>query len=658
MGNNRNPRRIKKSDYSRVLVTETLPGETPIIFSNEGLYNNVRAGTPRQPVSRTLLDRLVHGTGCDSRHFTVPYAFKVRKDSSEFRRLVLLHPIAQLQVRDFYQKYGELIIHFCKRSPASTRAPDRIAGTFYSKSSWENIHQYRADKVSIKQIDPFTKYSPSYFAYRGYDRLYKFFSSRDFFELEKKFRLYWTLDVSKCFDSIYTHCLSWAIKDKPFTKKHKSVETTFAQQFDALMRRANHDETNGIVIGPEVSRIFAELLLQSVDERVIIKLRERPSLIFGKDFEIRRYVDDVSIFANEVSVAKRVYECYGDSLLSFNLHTNSAKADRYTRPFVTPKSRIIHESSEALNDFVNSFLLETDDKAALEPRTIYNRPRLTFSFIDKIKSICSYNKVSYDEISSYLISSLTERVKKLANTSLVNPSDETLRQYRDAALVLIDVLYFLYSVSPSVPASYKLCTSLIVFIRFSEKHIQPFEQTIKQRIYELTELLLSGEHNDKATTIGGFISLEAVNVVLAARELGDNYLLPAQTINKLFGREQYFSYFDIVSGLFYIRDHDAYRDTRVKLLRAADRHLRDLSDICESTEKACLFLDMIGCPYVHWNRKKLWLKRLYLSLKLPMPVNADVEEFLTATPQNYWFINWHELDLLNSLEKKELKQAY
>ena len=131
-----------------------------------------------------------------------------------------------------------------------------------------------------------------------------------------------------------------------------------------------------------------------------------------------------------------------------------------------------------------------------------------------------------------------------------------------------------------------------------------------------------------------------------------------QIINELFDREKHFSYFDIVSGLFYIRDHAVYKDIRVKLLRATDRHLRDLSDICESTEKACLFLDMIGCPYVHWNRKKTWLKKLYSALKVPIPANADIEEFLTETARNHWFVNWNELDLLNSLEKKELKQAY
>lgn len=78
-----------------------------------------------------------------------------------------------------------------------------------------------------------------------------------------------TLDVSKCFDSIYTHGLSWAVKDKAFTKTHVDVSTTFAQAFDQVIRHGNHNETNGIPIGPEASRIFAEILFQEIDRRAI-----------------------------------------------------------------------------------------------------------------------------------------------------------------------------------------------------------------------------------------------------------------------------------------------------------------------------------------------------------------------------------------------------
>ena len=38
--------------------------------------------------------------------------------------------------------------------------------------------------------------------------------------------------------------------------------------FDNLMQSVNARETNGIVIGPEFSRIFAEIILQYIDQKV------------------------------------------------------------------------------------------------------------------------------------------------------------------------------------------------------------------------------------------------------------------------------------------------------------------------------------------------------------------------------------------------------
>ncbi|EPM46165.1 hypothetical protein A256_24698, partial [Pseudomonas syringae pv. actinidiae ICMP 19103] len=33
-------------------------------------------------------------------------------------------------------------------------------------------------------------------------------------------------------------------------------------------------------------------------------------------------------------------------------------------------------------------------------------------------------------------------------------------------------------------------------------------------------------------------------------------------------------------------------------------------------------------------------------------------KFLEGDDNRYWFTNWHEVDLLNALERKELKQVY
>ncbi len=54
----------------------------------------------------------------------------------------------------------------------------------------------------------------------------------------------------------------------------RSLET-FAGKFDRLMQQMDYNEANGIIIGPEFSRIFAELILQSVDRALCSELQSK-----------------------------------------------------------------------------------------------------------------------------------------------------------------------------------------------------------------------------------------------------------------------------------------------------------------------------------------------------------------------------------------------
>lgn len=652
--------KIRKKDYNRVLVTETAPYETPIIFSNEGFYGWVRESHPDKSVHKSLLEFLIFNIPpADKIGCTIPFFYKIRKTSVEYRRLGLIHPSAQWKVRKFYETYENFIIYLCGSSPASIRAPQSIASTYYEKTSWSNINQYKDAAVTTADIDEYTQYSPSFFSYRGHDRLHKFFDSPDYFRLEKRFNHFRTLDVSKCFDSIYTHSLSWAVKDKEFTKVNVNVRSTFSQQFDGLMQYANHRETNGIVIGPEVSRIFAEIILQEVDRKVINELKSHPfSLKFGEEYSFRRYVDDVLIFAKEDKIAKAVYDCFADKLISFNLHANHAKSVTLSRPFVTKKSAIIREANQKANEFIEKFLESHDGRESLVPKKIHHNWKLTKSFLDIIKSLCLHNSSSYDDIASYLISVFTERIKKLVNITASSDELTMPENYKDAIIVILEVLFFIYSVAPSVGASYKLATSIVLIARFTKKHIPIYIDTIYQMIYNLAEEILFDSPSDQVNLVEGLVSLESINVMLALRELGENYLLPEKIIEHLFFHGKEIPYFHIVSCLFYIRDNKKYEALKSRLNMVIVCKLEVLSDVQINTEKAILLLDMFCCPYIESKQKKQWIIKLFQAIGQPEPSSAEKNHFLSDVKHKYWFVNWRSIDLLHCLEKKELKQAY
>ncbi|SEF29805.1 antiviral reverse transcriptase Drt3b [Variovorax sp. NFACC27] len=646
---------IKRSDYDRVLITETLPYETPIIFSNDGLYERVKNLPAASEFQRRLTKALVFGEGGTAAKSTEPYLYKVRKNSLEYRRLALLHPASQWKIREFYRQYDRIILHYCAISPASIRAPKSIASTFYSKSSWENIYKYKEGRISSESIDGYAKHTPSYFAYRGYDRLFKFFDSADYFELEKRFDVQMTLDVAKCFDSIYTHSLAWAVKDKEFVKQNIR-SSSFGNDFDSVIRHGNHNETNGIPIGPEVSRVFAEIIFQEVDRFAISRLSEG-GCKFGIDFVFRRYVDDVYIFARTDSLATKIYATYSDALIQFNLHANSGKMAMQQRPFVSKKTRLILGAGELADSFFDSFL-ESNGLGKLIPKPIHSPWRLAKGFIDAIKVLCSRNDVAYDEVASFLISALTERIKRLVNEEAA-AADEGSKEYFSAIIVLVEVLFFLYSVAPSVSASYKLSTAIILLIRFTRAQIKEYEEEVAHKLYQLILDLLVGEcQRQRVVTVDGFVHLEMLNILLAARELGDSYLVPEVIIKDLFVRVDELSYFTVSSCLFYIRDSNEYERIKKILIKFLREKLSDLSDVFIKSEKAHLLLDALGCPYLPLNIRKKWVRAIGRKIGITNFTGEELEKAANELSREYWQVNWSDVDLLNSLEKKELRQAY
>lgn len=647
--------RIIKGDYCRVLVTETAPYETPIIFSNDGFYSIAKKQASSTGFAKTIESLFITSKG--GKWSTVPYQYKIRKSATDFRCLSVLHPLSQWQIKLFYERYEHLICHYCTLGKYSIRTPFKTASEFYYKSSWENIGQYKRGTVDDTASETMLKHSSSFYAYKGYTRLYKMFNSKAFLDLEKDFSVLKTLDVSKCFDSIYTHSIAWATKDKSFVKDGRYAASIFGNNFDDVIRMANHNETNGIVIGPEVSRIFSEIIFQNVDCKVEAKLAsEKFNWMLNIDYSIKRYVDDVFIFARSIEMANKIYEIYADTLLGYKLHVNSAKSQIYQRPFFTPKSKVIREVNLYVNEFMERFLEEVEEGASLKPKTIFKVDRLVRSFVDAIKATCSAEGMDYDEVSSYIISALFERTKLLINTPKeLNPEAE-VNDYKDACIVFLEVMHFFYSVAPSVSSSYKFCASLILLCRFADQHLGHYKHTIKQRAFDLSLSLLDSDTFHKRADIDNFISLEVLNVILSLSDFGAAYLLPSHIVEKVFGGDS--SYFNIVSCLFYIKDHAKYSTIKESTLKKLDIKLQDMSKILSNTEQACLLLDSLTCPYIGRKRKSKYVNRLCVAMKISKPTQQELSDFFTHYASKYWFINWTEVDLLNALERKELRQVY
>jgi hypothetical protein len=652
--------RINKSDYFRILLTETIPFEVPIIFTNEGFYRHFHAYKNENYPLKDIFESLI----CDeSDRSTTPVAYKIRKNAISLRTLSLIHPFAQNKFIEFYKKFSGIICYHCSNSQISLRSPHKIGSVFYVKSRLENTKKYKTDSIDTLKQDLHTKNSSSYFAYSGFDRLYKFFESEKYFKLEKKFSSMWIMDVAKCFDSIYTHTISWAVKTKEFAKDTIGYKSSFGQQFDIIMQRCNDNETNGIIIGPEFSRIFAETIFQDIDSKVIENLKKKHQLEFNKDYCIKRYVDDIFVFAIKEDLTKTVAEEYIDQLSKYNLHINEKKLEKYTRPFYTKQSRIIRSTSIEINNFFGKFtkLRKSKKGKIVTPKTIFRTDRLAHDFINSIKAICLDNKTDFESISSFIISSFLNRIINLLATSysLLKKKNITKADYKNSMLMLLDIIYYFYSIAPTVSASYSLGQSVISIDRFFESEAPEFKDTVKQRILELSVNLLKQRHFIEKDNRDGLVPLEKLNIILSISDLGENYLLPQKLVKDLFYFEGIaLSYFEIISCLYYCRSHSIYSELRKKIESIVKKKLANLSDIEKKSDIAYLFLDTLSCPYLSSDHRKKILKR-YLKKIQKLP--SSETEYLSISNyimENEWFVSWKDVDLLNILEKKKQRSVY
>lgn len=273
-----------KLNYSkeRVLFSDVLPYECPIIFSNRYLYrflakylwvgeeqkiDNITWNVLKQSKRLDQKDVSVFAAllfGCYEKGKRIgklqhkpndlfyPYQFNIAHKTNKNRTLSIIHPYNQWQIVEFYEQYKYSILYLCNQSSYSIRKPHKIAQYFYYR---DRLHRklsgHESDKVELF----FNEYEnlKTYFSYEKYANIYKFYEDYRYQRAEKKFKYLVKFDLQSCFDSIYTHTISWATagganKVKVLPGYHGSW---VGDAFDNLMQSVNARETNGIVIGPE-----------------------------------------------------------------------------------------------------------------------------------------------------------------------------------------------------------------------------------------------------------------------------------------------------------------------------------------------------------------------------------------------------------------------
>jgi hypothetical protein len=657
----------------RVVLSDVLPYEVPLIFSNRYFYKllNKRNKAQKNPKFKenkfkayAEIENLLFSTAKSSQ----PFRFKIKHNETDFRELNIIHPNNQKAVSDFYEKYNSLILYYSSISQFSIRKPTDIATfTFFN----DRLHSKNGDNTfefaQIEENENEYENLKSYFTYQKYSNIHKFYESYQFHRSEKKFNKLIKIDISKCFDSIYTHTISWALFNKKIIKDNiDDSRKTFAGEFDELMQKLNANETNGIVIGPEFSRIFAELILQQIDNDILNKLLSSDTnysrLIHKRDYEIFRYVDDYFIFYNKEEDKEQILKKFKLCLKEYKLYLNDNKSISYGKPIIPEISQAKQKITDLFN--IHLKLIEKEDESFYFSSN---------NVITRFKSIIKETNIDYKDIMNYSLAVLDNKTKKLVNkwkSIKEEVRDEKVqKQFEKGFFEILDVAFFLYSVEPRVNSTIKVCLIIDKIISFlkknkSNEYKEPFLTNHKLNIFkkisdEIYQVLQKNK-SDKTTQV------ESLYLLIALNQLGREYRLSPKVLCSYFNIQfeenritivNELNYFCTMVLLFYIRNIKIYEPIKVELKKSIfnkfDR--KKYFDWKNKTELVLTLLDVLSCPYLNdiGRSNKYIFKKSILNL---LGITKNHKHLIES--EKFWFIKWTDFDFGMELQAKRSQEVY
>ena len=120
-------------------------------------------------------------------------------------------------------------------------------------------------------------------------------------------------DVSRCFPSIYTHAIDWAIRGRK-SSKARCREKSWAHELDDKTSAITHGETHGLLVGPHSSNIQAELVMTTVDKN-----------LYRRGYRFVRNIDDYICYTETRDEADEFVVELEKELARFRLSLNQQK---------------------------------------------------------------------------------------------------------------------------------------------------------------------------------------------------------------------------------------------------------------------------------------------------------------------------------------------
>lgn len=602
----------------------------------------------------------------EKNRFRVPFRYKIGHKESEFRDLSVPHPLSQLEIVDFYHVYKELMLYYCKVSAFSIRRPERVARFVYFK---DKLHYDRLDNslAFVEHVDFEYENLKSFFVYKDYSNVYRFYDSHKYHRCEKKYSALLKLDVSKCFDSVYTHSIAWAIYGKEFVKENLGrdrIDSTFPGKFDKLMQCLNYNETNGIIIGPELSRIFAEIILQRIDRNIQSELDNLHCLNHRADYEIFRYVDDFFIFYNEDSQRRLIEGVVKHSLKEFGFHVNEQKVLLYDKPIITEITRAKGRIVELFDETLNYKLAESvgADGTTSYAGSIWVDAR---SLIVRYKCIVKECGVSYRDLLNYTLAVVEAKIETIFKKyRRAHPDKRSTEGLVNALIAILEFAFFIYSVSPRTSPTIKLCRILRIICIFSKSNSVSNRDRHRLLKFVFDDLRAILRKNKSVK----YVQVETLYLLIAIAQLGKDYSLDVDDLASYFqisvckDSGEYKSafklnYFSLITIVFYMGAKVRYDGLRNHIEEVIiQRFASYRNNVGKEAELVFLLFDVLACPYLSDALKHRVLEHCGVNSQVDRQMVIDFKARRFKKQQ--WFTSWFNFNYGLELDYKKGLEVY
>jgi hypothetical protein len=523
-----------KSDF--FMITDTLPYEIPLHYSNKDLQEHVNSHTLMKNLQ---MDDLTHLKQ------SVPYNFHLMKNNGSKRLMSLVNPLAQIQMNAFKDVFANDLIEFCKNHAIfSIRYPSGINSSYTNIKTIDKDLSFLIDETKEYSNNEFENYIDSYFEKMRFNSLPLFYKSNQFKKYEIKFNTLLKMDIKSCFDNIYTHSFDWAyLGSKELAKDVKDIKSRFSYILDKLMQVSNYNESKGIVVGPEFSRCIVEIILMRVDQYVYKEV-ENQGLTYKVDYEIVRYMDDIFIFANNQETCMKVKDYYEIYCKQFKLDINESKVYFETRPFLK-KNGWNPGMKRVIKDYFKELFVDIEKDNVEKNNFSMNIANVNNHFVDSIRKTISDFDKERDKIVNFVLKSFYNRRKTVFDyINKLNDSQKTF-----FLCSLIDTLQYTLTFSTNFDNVLRfVLMNIKIYTYSSKKNLSEVQNILFKNCFEL--LKYNQNHN-----------IEFLNLIIFLRRLKKD--IPEQVI--LSFMEKDLSYFTLGTVAFYISTNN--RKYRYKLVR-------------------------------------------------------------------------------------------